>query len=406
LTYLQNFAKHLLPSLLLFMLALLIIEFQGTLLEHWFAPLDWLAFASLGIAAVICVQFGRSRLFFCCLLLLILRLSLDGWLSLTPGFQAHLGAIIMLQVSWLMWSKDKGFAPLNLLVTAGQLALVGLISWFALPYLIAISKPQLTDLYSFFYQINPKLNALFTPFEWLYIAVLILAALLKFIYISDNNHSALLLTMVVLVTIQAYADNLLTRVFICILGFSYIYAVLKDSFNMAFRDELTAIPSRRALMQYVNTLGRKYTVAMADIDHFKKFNDTYGHDVGDDVLRLVASRLNKVKGGGRAFRYGGEEFIIIFPRTDVHQARPYIEHIRQAIADYPITLRDKSRPKKPPKKISGKTTGSKTVKITASFGIAQTSSQHNQFADIMKQADVALYAAKKAGRNCIHLAKI
>lgn len=404
-TYLQNFAKHLLPSLLLFFLALFIIQFQGALLEHWFAPLDWLAFTSLTIAAVICLQFGRSRLFFCCLLLLILRLSLDGWLSLTTSIHAPLGTIIMLQVCWLMWSKDKGFAPHNLLVTAGQLALVGLIAWFSLPYLMAISTAQLSLFYPYLYQLNPVFNALFTPFEWLYITVFILAALLKFICISDNNHSALLLTMVVLVTVQAYGDNLLTRVFICVLGLSYIYAVLKDSFNMAFRDELTAIPSRRALMQYVNTLGRKYTVAMADIDHFKKFNDTYGHDVGDEVLRLVASRLNKVKGGGRAFRYGGEEFVIIFPRTDVHQANPYIEHIRQAIADYPITLRDKSRPKNPPKKISGKTTGSKTVKITASFGIAQSSSQHNQFADIIKQADVALYAAKKAGRNRVHLAK-
>ena len=174
---------------------------------------------------------------------------------------------------------------------------------------------------------------------------------------------------------------------------------------MAFKDELTGVPSRRALMQYVNTLGRKYVVVMADIDHFKKFNDTYGHDVGDEVLKLVASRLNRIGGGGKAFRFGGEEFIMIFPRKTPQQALPFVEQIRQLIADYPIALREKPRPKKAPKRGTGKPNQGKTVKITASFGIAKRSSEFNQFSDIMKQADIALYAAKKAGRNCVQLAK-
>jgi len=101
---------------------------------------------------------------------------------------------------------------------------------------------------------------------------------------------------------------------------SYIFAgaliltmsVLRDSYNMAFRDDLTGIPSRRALNENLQGLGRRYTIAMLDVDHFKNFNDTYGHDVGDQVLKMVARKMMDVGGGGKAFRYGGEEFTILF----------------------------------------------------------------------------------------------
>jgi diguanylate cyclase (GGDEF)-like protein len=174
---------------------------------------------------------------------------------------------------------------------------------------------------------------------------------------------------------------------------------------MAFKDELTGIPSRRALMQYVQTLGRKYTVVMSDIDHFKKFNDTYGHDVGDEVLKLVASKLNKVTGGGKTFRFGGEEFIIVFPRKSAIEVTPFVEVVRQTIADYDIALRAKPRPPKPKNQSAKKPAKEKIVKVTTSFGVAHRTKEHSDFASIMKQADIALYAAKKGGRNCVKVAK-
>jgi diguanylate cyclase (GGDEF)-like protein len=177
---------------------------------------------------------------------------------------------------------------------------------------------------------------------------------------------------------------------------------------MAFMDELTDIPSRRALMQFVQTLGRKYVVVMSDIDHFKKFNDTYGHDVGDEVLKLVASKLAQVQGGGKTFRFGGEEFVIIFPHKTAEQVAPIVELVRQTIADYGIALRVKPRPTKPNKTQKGltnKTSKTKIVKVTTSFGIAQRTAENLDFPSIMKQADIALYGAKKAGRNCIQVAK-
>ena len=76
-----------------------------------------------------------------------------------------------------------------------------------------------------------------------------------------------------------------------------VAAVVHEAYQMAYRDELTGLPGRRALNDRLERLGRNYVIAMADVDHFKKFNDTHGHDVGDEVLKLVASQLRKVGGG-------------------------------------------------------------------------------------------------------------
>lgn len=378
---------------------------QPALLNQWFGNFYWLSNASLAAAALIAFQFGRSRLVFSSLLLMLISLPLDKLFGFEFASPNIVLTILMIQVCYLSWSNDKGFAPINLLSSGLQLSAIALLSWYALPYLLELSRDFLAPMQSSLYGLNPELSGLFTPFEWLTIFILFSCTLLRFILLTDNNHSALFFTLVVILSIQLSEDPLLTRLAIVGLGLFYIYAILKDSFTMAFRDELTGIPSRRALMQYVQTLGRKYVVVMSDIDHFKKFNDSYGHDVGDEVLKLVASKLNKVSGGGKAFRYGGEEFILIFPRKTLAEVLPHVEVLRQTIADYPIALRTKPRPTKAPKKSSTQKTNGKTVRVTTSFGVAQRSKEFSDFSGIMKQADIALYAAKKAGRNCVQTAK-
>ncbi|MDX5332854.1 MAG: GGDEF domain-containing protein [Gammaproteobacteria bacterium] len=176
-----------------------------------------------------------------------------------------------------------------------------------------------------------------------------------------------------------------------------VIALLEVSHFMAYRDELTGLPGRRALNQALLKLGGRYTIAMLDVDHFKKFNDTYGHDVGDEVLKMVAARLKGVKGGGKPFRYGGEEFTVLFAGRRAEDALPHLERLRVAIADAPFTVRGRNRPKKKgEKKIRG---SDRQVQITISIGAAEPGENARDPQAVIKAADKALYRAKKAGRN-------
>lgn len=170
---------------------------------------------------------------------------------------------------------------------------------------------------------------------------------------------------------------------------------------MAFRDELTGLPSRRALNEQLLGLGRQFVIAMLDIDHFKRFNDTYGHDVGDQVLRMVAKKLAAVKGGGKAFRYGGEEFMFLFPRKKMAEAIPFLEDVRKAVAAYQLVLRDNDRPKqeKDGKRQRNAERGEKSVSVSVSIGIAESSDNLRHTGEVIKAADKALYRAKNQGRN-------
>lgn len=178
-------------------------------------------------------------------------------------------------------------------------------------------------------------------------------------------------------------------------------AVMQEAFQMAFRDDLTGLPGRRALNERLQRLGRNYSLGMADIDYFKKFNDTYGHDVGDQVLKMVATQLSKVGGGGRAYRYGGEEFTLVFPGKTALQAKPHIEKLRIAIENYKVKIRDESKRPADSKtaKAKRKNTDTKKVSLTISMGIAERSAELTTPEDVIKAADQALYKAKKAGRN-------
>ncbi|MFG0382229.1 diguanylate cyclase [Pseudomonas sp. zbq_18] len=180
-----------------------------------------------------------------------------------------------------------------------------------------------------------------------------------------------------------------------------VAAVVHEAYQMAFRDELTGLPGRRALNDRLERLGRNYVLAMTDVDHFKKFNDTHGHDVGDQVLRLVASQLRKVGGGGRAYRYGGEEFTLVFPGKSIEDCLPYLEAVRQAIEAYQLQLRDKQSRPKDDQRGRNRRAGqaAQSVSVTISIGVAERDVEQRTPAEVIKAADQALYAAKSAGRN-------
>lgn len=178
-------------------------------------------------------------------------------------------------------------------------------------------------------------------------------------------------------------------------------AMLQESFHMAFRDELTGLPGRRAFNETLQRARGTYSIAMVDVDHFKSFNDTHGHDTGDDVLRLVASRLARVGDGGRAFRYGGEEFAVVFLDRPAAACVDAVEALRQSIEDTRMQLRDRgtrSRDDETGRQQRGRGGSGQVVQVTVSIGLADSRVDPRPMA-VIKAADQALYAAKDGGRN-------
>jgi diguanylate cyclase (GGDEF)-like protein len=193
--------------------------------------------------------------------------------------------------------------------------------------------------------------------------------------------------------------------FISTAGLVLVVAILHESHRMAFGDELTGLPARRALEEALASLGPNFAVAMVDVDHFKQFNDTHGHDVGDQVLKLVGGQLALVEGGGRAFRYGGEEFSVLFANGSVKEALPHLERVRKAIEGYDMAVRGDDRPRdvKEGKVHRGEGAIETVLSVTVSIGVAGSDRKHTTPDQVIKAADEALYRAKKTGRNRVSL---
>jgi diguanylate cyclase (GGDEF)-like protein len=204
-----------------------------------------------------------------------------------------------------------------------------------------------------------------------------------------------------LLALTAGAIGTVSTLYFATAGLILVVSVIETSYVLAYRDELTGLGTRRALTEALLKLGGRYAVAMIDVDHFKKFNDQYGHDAGDQLLRMLASTLTKVLGDERAFRYGGEEFCVLFPGQSIQDAIPHLEILRRAVEASSFTLRDPDRPAKKPKKPSSNSAPSQTV--TVSIGVAEGKDRSTDPQEVIKAADEALYRAKNAGRNMVSI---
>jgi diguanylate cyclase (GGDEF)-like protein len=181
-------------------------------------------------------------------------------------------------------------------------------------------------------------------------------------------------------------------------GLILVIAVIEASYMMAYRDGLTELPGRRALNEALLRLSGQFAVAMVDVDHFKRFNDTYGHDAGDHVLRLVAARLAQAPGGGTAYRYGGEEFALVFPGKGQDECLPHLEELREIVETSRFTMRRRFRPRVKPKNDKERKSR-QAITITVSIGVAERNHRNASPDQVVQAADKALYRAKEAGRN-------
>ena len=165
---------------------------------------------------------------------------------------------------------------------------------------------------------------------------------------------------------------------------------IQESVELSVTDSLTGLHNRRYMERHLKTLvaeayrtGRKLSVLMADIDFFKKVNDTYGHDAGDLVLKEFSQRFRRyTRGVDLACRLGGEEFLIIMPDTDQDLAQQIAERVRECVAAEPFTLSPEL-----------------SIPVTTSVGLATLEAHSDTPDSLIKRADLALYSAKRAGRN-------
>ena len=199
-------------------------------------------------------------------------------------------------------------------------------------------------------------------------------------------------------------------------------AIVETSYMLAYHDELTTLPSRRAFHDALLRLEAPYSIAMFDIDHFKRCNDTYGHDAGDQVLQMVASRLARVTGGGQAYRCGGEEFAIVFPDKITSDVMEHLEALRVAIEASKLRVRGPDRrqetrgPDRRTQRTRSRTRGEAIrqlsrsaspteISVTASMGVATSRRENPTAEEVIQAADKALYRAKAAGRNRVESAE-
>ena len=359
--------------------------------------------AGLGLSAF----FRRSRLFFALLALALAQLTF-AWV--VPHLSPRTAPITVNAVALLLpfnllvlaFLKERGIiSPTGrkrLAIMAGQILAV-----------LILCLPQAA-------QAATQIGRTFAPLAFSRWSGLSQPALLAFLLAAavimvplirryKAVESSLLWSLVAaFVALRTASSSHLDGVFFAAGGLALIVALIETSYAMAYLDELTQLPSRRALNEALLKLGGSYTLAMMDVDHFKKFNDNYGHESGDQALRMVASRLSHITGGGRAYRYGGEEFAVVFPGKASEEVYVYLDRMRRVIEQSSFVVRGKDRRRKGK---SGIGRGSKKeTNVTVSVGLASCNGDHLAPAEVLRMADQALYKAKAKGRNCTVTARL
>lgn len=346
--------------------------------------------------------FHHSREFNIFLLLAIIYVSLNKYIwnpDLKVDAQmAYLLLVALIPINYLLnfLLKERGilnqFGIRRFVFLGAQLYC---IAWFLEhPY------PPLKDLLTIVY-FNHDIFSLTSITQPLVAAILIsgLFMLFKLLQTSSILVSGMLSSLIAITTaLHFYQQPQLASIFTIIAGLLIIISITINAYSLAYLDELTNLPSRRAMTQNISTLGKKYSIAMVDVDHFKKFNDKYGHDIGDQVLKKLASQLRQVR-GGKAFRYGGEEFTIIFPNKTLSEAEMFCIDLCKKVENSPFMLRNKKRPKIKKEQVKKKQRDAIPLTITISIGLAERTNDLATSDEVIKQADKALYKAKKNGRN-------
>jgi len=384
-------------------LSLLLCWQQSILSEPLKTLLPQLPFILLPIAALIAALSNQSRELATSLMMLcaywLVRNYLQMPLQSLPAAQIFylLSFFVPAVILYLLFIPEHGLRHAR----GTGIALLPSTALFVLSQLFAAS-PNLMAVASLANIDDQLWNTHLSPLSgaW-YLLVLICAVTMasRREHIFDSSAAG---CMLILFITLGWIDvaNISAIMFIGI-GLLLTANITSGLFYIGFYDELTQIGNRRALLAALKTAGNHYSLAMVDADHFKKINDRFGHDLGDQALKVIASCISKTGSGARAFRYGGEEFCLLFKGKSREEVADSLEQVRQAIANYDMVIRDKTqRPSQAAagQKRRGATKRKSNLRLTVSVGVVD-SSAGGSFEQLIKLADRALYKAKAGGRN-------
>jgi len=398
--------RFLFPILLLGVVGLGMDSIIQTTQSNWGIVVN-LPYTLLGCALLICYSFKQGRESMVCIAMLFAYFVIQHYLQvpLQTGTTLLELTILttLLPVSFLtvfIFNKES-FNYRSILFYIFMLIMFVIWSRVTLTYYVEGEFDEWTNGILFIVPSVSKLPLILVLYCVSIVCFLGILVLKKNKIIHAITYSAMVLASA---TFVFFDVHYISSTMFTLTGLIIIIYSISASHQLAFTDSLTRIPCRRALDLDLKHMGRKFTIAMLDVDHFKKFNDTYGHDTGDDVLKMVASRLMKTQGGAKSYRFGGEEFTIVFKGKYTESCKEHLEEVRELIAQYKMILRDQnSRPddyKQGCQNRGSEGSKQKAVSVTASFGVADSRNARTP-ADVIKLADDALYRAKNSGRNCV-----
>ncbi|MBV9342070.1 MAG: GGDEF domain-containing protein [Acidobacteria bacterium] len=407
----RTFQSIFLPGGLIFATSVILLKTESPLLST--AGVSFFYYVFIVAAALLAWRFRSTRVLLC---VLVLVLSHYGVAVHQPGRAAQVF------LSRSAFEAVAIFTPLDLLILAffpergagsrplawffGLILLeVGFIKFVALPQQAELSFLHYSPLRAYHLRL-PQLALL----TFSTAAGLLLYRLLQFRKAIDAGMFWALIAACV--GLESSAPGTIGTAYFGVAGLILASSIIENSYVLAFQDELTGLASRRAFNDALLGLKPPYAIAAVDIDHFKSINDSYGHDTGDQVLRLVGSRLARIIGGGEAFRVGGEEFTIIFRGRSAEEVTDFLELLRLDIEGTPFRIRSgqerRKKSRTPDRRAAGQRQKrrfrpSLTLSVTVSIGIAESQTKLT-VDEVIQQADQALYAAKQGGRNRVELA--
>src|ERR1022692_2283844 len=387
------------------------------------------AFYGVWIAGLLLAwRFHSSRIFFALLVLFLAQQAISYFSSsFTSGHVAAsgpgstalaaVGLLLPLNFVLLSFQKEKGF-------TFSSVAPPGLLLFVQSVIVAVLCRPERSAA------AQRVLHHALAPAPLPFATLLAFAAaavvlLIRFLLFHKPVEGGLLWALAAsLLSLHFGGVGRIPTAYFAAAAFILAGAIVETSYLLAYHDELTTLPSRRAFHDALLRLESPYSIAMVDIDHFKRCNDTYGHDTGDQVLRLVASRLARVTGGGQAYRCGGEEFAVVFPGKTTGDVLDHLEELRASIEGSSFRLRGNDTDRRqeargPDRRNLRPRTRTQTghairqltqaaapasLSVTASIGVATSTQQSSSPDEVVQAADKALYRAKAAGRNRVETA--